>query len=94
MAAREWALDFSENLGTMTVDKMAGRGLGHSCCLEGTFRPSGFAAGMETASPRRIEGAGHLPLEENMFPLSLHGRIGDRNRREQSTRIGMKRVVV
>src|SRR5689334_17918523 len=54
--------------------------------------PGDRAARVEMAARRWMNGTGNVSLQHDA--LALHGRIGDRHRRQERLGIGMERLVV
>jgi len=66
---------------------MAGPGLRLRRRLVPAARLRERAARVEMAAGRRVDGAGHVAFEQRA--RARHGRIGDRDRRQQGLRIGV-----
>ena len=78
----------------MTGDGMTGCDLLFPWGLLGTDLLGRLATGMEMTASGREQGAGHLPLEDDVLPFGLHRRIGDRHGRQQGPGIGMQRIMI
>ena len=58
------------------------------------FRYGYGTAGMEMAATRRVQGTGHLTLDNNTLTFLLDNRIGNRYRRKQGPGVGMEGVFI